>query len=268
MTTGGQNQVWPVGAPGEAYSAISGTGINVTFTDDFEADLGWTVETTASDGPWERGVPIPNSVCDRGNPGVDADGSGQCYVTDNSSADNCNSDVDNGSTILTSPVMDATASGAFISYWRWFSNDAGSNPFQDIFVVEVSDDAGATWVELETVGPGGSEVGGGWFQKAFPVASFVDPTDQFQIRFIASDTDPQSVVEAGVDGVELLSVECGEVLGDLDGDGIVGINDFLILLGAWGPCPDPCPPYCVGDLDEDCDVGINDFLMLLGEWTT
>ena len=25
--------------------------------------------------------------------------------------------------------------------------------------------------------------------------------------------------------------------GDLDGDGTVGINDFLGLLGAWGICP-------------------------------
>ena len=24
---------------------------------------------------------------------------------------------------------------------------------------------------------------------------------------------------------------------DLDGDGVVGILDFLSLLGAWGPCP-------------------------------
>ena len=24
---------------------------------------------------------------------------------------------------------------------------------------------------------------------------------------------------------------------DLDGDGVVGINDFLALLAAWGPCP-------------------------------
>ncbi|MCH7799240.1 MAG: hypothetical protein IID28_12460, partial [Planctomycetes bacterium] len=25
--------------------------------------------------------------------------------------------------------------------------------------------------------------------------------------------------------------------GDIDGDGTVGITDFLQLLGAWGPCP-------------------------------
>ena len=52
---------------------------------------------------------------------------------------------------------------------------------------------------------------------------------------------------------------------DLDGDGIVGITDFLWLLGAWGPCDD-CD-QCPADLDNDCAVGINDFLILLGNWT-
>lgn len=54
-------------------------------------------------------------------------------------------------------------------------------------------------------------------------------------------------------------------LGDLDGDGAVGTGDLLILLGAWGPCADPCPP-CAADLDGDCAVGTSDLLVLLGEW--
>ncbi len=58
----------------------------------------------------------------------------------------------------------------------------------------------------------------------------------------------------------------GATPGDLDGDGIVGIEDFLMLLSAWGPCPYPCPPSCGADLDDDCVVGIVDFLTLLGNW--
>ncbi len=54
--------------------------------------------------------------------------------------------------------------------------------------------------------------------------------------------------------------------GDLDGDGTVGIIDLLLLLAAWGPCPEPCVPYCPGDLDGDCAVGIVDLLTLLGNW--
>jgi hypothetical protein len=53
---------------------------------------------------------------------------------------------------------------------------------------------------------------------------------------------------------------------DLDGDGIVGTEDLLILLAAWGPCPDPCPPVCPPDLDGDCQVSTADLLQLLGAW--
>ncbi len=45
---------------------------------------------------------------------------------------------------------------------------------------------------------------------------------------------------------------------DLDGDGDVGINDFLIVLGNWG--------LPGGDVDGDGTTGITDFLALLGHW--
>ena len=52
---------------------------------------------------------------------------------------------------------------------------------------------------------------------------------------------------------------------DLDGDGIVGIADFLALLAAWGSCPD-CGS-CPADFDGNCSVGILDLLILLGNWS-
>ena len=53
-------------------------------------------------------------------------------------------------------------------------------------------------------------------------------------------------------------------LGDFDGDDVVGITDFLALLGNWGPCPPA--GACPWDLDGDGEVGITDFLILLAEW--
>jgi hypothetical protein len=38
--------------------------------------------------------------------------------------------------------------------------------------------------------------------------------------------------------------------------------DFLALLALWGPCPDPC----IGDLDGDGEVGVTDSLILLANW--
>jgi len=71
-------------------------------------------------------------------------------------------------------------------------------------------------------------------------------------------------LDAGSNPADPASTPDNVVPGDLDGDGIVGITDFLLLLALWGPCGncDNCP----ADLDGDCAVGITDFLQLLANW--
>ncbi len=51
---------------------------------------------------------------------------------------------------------------------------------------------------------------------------------------------------------------------DLDDNGSVGPFDLAILLGNWGPCPDP--DACPADLDNDGTVGPFDLALLLGAW--
>ncbi len=53
---------------------------------------------------------------------------------------------------------------------------------------------------------------------------------------------------------------------DLTGDDQVNIDDIFAVLGLWGECPDPCPPYCAGDITEDCTVNIDDIFAILGLW--
>ncbi len=62
----------------------------------------------------------------------------------------------------------------------------------------------------------------------------------------------------------VLLTPIGQPPGDLDHDCTVGINDFLMLLAAWGPCP--AGGSCPGDLAGDGTVGIVDFLTLLANW--
>ena len=78
--------------------------------------------------------------------------------------------------------------------------------------------------------------------------------------FIDDDVPPMLSGEASFDFTFQISV-----VGDLDGDGTVGILDLLILLSSWGPCPDP-PDPCPADLDIDGTVGIFDLLALLANW--
>ena len=57
----------------------------------------------------------------------------------------------------------------------------------------------------------------------------------------------------------------GETLCGADialGDGVVDINDLLMMLAAWGPCSDDCS----ADLDGNNAVDIDDVLELLSAW--
>lgn len=235
MTTNGETVTDPVAAPNQFYTAISADAVEITFADDFETDQGWTETGNASTGQWERA--IPNGGGERGDPPTDGDGSGRCYVTENGPGD---TDVDDGSTVLTSPIMDALGAGgadASVSYYRWYSNNTGASPEQDIFVVEISNNGGASWTNLETVGPSGPEVSGGWFYKSFVISDFVPPTDQMRVRFTASDLGDASVVEAAVDGVQISFTVCeGPICAD-NGTLIEGTgeqNDYNATCGSDG----------------------------------
>lgn len=250
-----------VDPPGAEYTALTIETEEVVLVDDFETDNGWTVSGDATDGHWDRGVPVGGG--DRGDPPTDADGSGQCYLTDNVDG---NTDVDSGSTILTSPLLDATGENPYVSYMRWFSTIAGSNPFLDTMTVEVSNDNGTTWVVAEVVGPEGEEAAGGWYPGGFFLADLVEPTNQVRVRFIADDSDPPSVIEAGLDAFELRFLPCPEpkpdCLADINGDAQVDFSDLLDVLADWGACT----PVCNADLNGDDLVGFEDLLIVLAEY--
>ncbi len=66
------------------------------------------------------------------------------------------------------------------------------------------------------------------------------------------------------DSVSVLLNRCADIPADLNGDGVVGAGDLIILLGNWGRCAD-CGD-CPADLDGDCTVGATDLIILLGDW--
>ena len=233
----------PFSAPDSAYSADAWSGIDLLLEEDFEVALGWTVEGDALTGQWEKAAPLWSGL--RCEPASDADGSGQCYVTGNGTSEE---DIDDGSTVLTSPNMIAST-GSTLTYQRWYntgSNCGGADPANDIFVVEFSIDGGSSWATLEVVGPTGNGIDGGWMEASFDLAAvdgFEDTAD-FRLRFTASDLNEGSIVEAGVDAISITEAYCNdnEQPGDINGDGSVNVEDLLMVIANWGN------PYTVEDL--------------------
>jgi hypothetical protein len=255
----------PVDAPASFFAAVAATGLDEVFVDTVETALGWTLSTagdTATAGLWTRGDPLgtisgttqvqpENDVT--ANPGVN------CFFTGQGTGGTLGqADVDGGFTTLTSPTMDASGGAAYISYFRWYSNQQGGSPNADTFRVQISNNNGATWTALETVGPTGPEVNGGWIFKEFLVSDFVTPTAQVKVRFIADDAGAGSLIEAAVDEVRMKTVACGNPA-DLNGDGSIDAADLAILLSNWGV-------NGVGDINGDGSVEATDLAILLGQW--
>ncbi len=257
----------PPTAPSAVFSADVGV-YTVVMEDNFNTNMGWTVYNGGglTDGQWQRAIPTGGGV--RCDPPTDYDGSGYCYVTDNG-ADN--SDVDGGYTWLTSPTIDLSGGDAEVSYALWYANFCGDAPHTDYFVVEVSNNNGGNWTEVESFGP---ESAAGWTVYSFVVGDYVTPTAQVKVRFEASDFDPQSVVEAGIDAfrVSMFGCEDAFVLGDMDCDGDVDFDDidaFVLALGGETGYLEQYPDcnWLNADCDGDGGVDFDDidaFVALIG----
>ena len=261
QTTSGQTVTLPDDGAAAPF-VIDITNLTTILEDNFDDDLGWTVgapDDDATSGIWERVNPNGTSA----QPG-DALFGPLCYVTGQhpGGGDGAN-DIDNGKTTLFSPVLDLSAAGdgaVQIRYWRWYSNSTGASPNADIFQIDISDDAGATWVNVETIGPDGPETSGGWFQHSFDPATLVDLTDSVQMRFVASDEGAGSLVEAAVDGFVVRSTGCEDAPcpADTTGDGSVDLADLNLVLGNFGQTT------ADGDTNGDGQVDLADLNTVLG----
>ena len=256
-TTGGETVSYPASGDGDPLSATA-TQVTVTYDDEMETDLGWTVGAagdTATTGIWNRMDPEPTDA----QPGDDHTPTGtMCWVTDGRGGSLGDYDVDGGATTLTSPIFDATGDGsgeAYVSYWRWYSNDQGADPNNDEMPVSISNNGGSSWTQLELV----TENAHAWVYKSFRVADFVTPTDQMRLRFVASDLNAGSIVEAAVDDMRVEVRGCPDTCGpDWNGDTSLDSQDFIAFLN----------DFTAGNADYNGDTATDsqDFIAFLNDF--
>jgi len=199
----------PPAGPTQVYSALAAALVDEVFEDDIEVNLGWSSGAPgddASTGIWERVNPLGTAA----QPEDDhTPGGTLCWVTGQGTGGSVGeNDVDDGTTTLTSAVFDASGlTDPYLSYWRWFSNNQNS-AVDDVFVIDISNNGGSTWTNLETLGPGGPDAIGGWIRHTVRIADHVTPTNAIRLRFIASDLNDGSIVECAVDDVLIEDLLC------------------------------------------------------------
>ncbi len=260
QSTGGATVTSPSAGAAAPYSAVLAASVSEVANQTFETGAaGWTVGAAgdaATTGIWTRVDPIGTAAQPENDqtpdPGTLA------WITGQGTAGGAlgEQDVDGGSTTLVSPAFNCTGLDvAYVSYWRWYSNNTGSGPNADNMPIEISGDNGTTWVLLENV----TENAAAWVQKTFRVSDFVTPSAQVRIRFRAQDTGTGSIIEAGVDDVRVYGAVCPAARpADLNGDGQVDGADLGVLLGSWGTG--------TNDLNGDGQVDGADLGVLLGDW--
>ncbi len=195
---------------GVGYEAVSGFRVKVGthYYDEAESDGPWRLadgDDTATSGRWVR--MDPNGTTYNGSqtqteddhtatPGTD------CFFTGQGSVGGAagEADVDGGKTTLTTPEFDlAHVVDPRVTYWRWYTNNLGNNPGEDEWVVQISNNGGSTWVDLERT----SASANSWQERSFLIGDYIAPTDRMVVRFVASDLVSGSLVEAAVDDFEL-----------------------------------------------------------------
>lgn len=194
----------------------------VGYQDDFFADLGWTVETTAETGNWERGEPVGTDTDGTpSNPDFDVqdDIGDECFVTGNGGGGVGDDDVDNGTVTLVSPSMDLSEyidPGMDFSYW--FFNAGGFTTPDDELSILVRN--GITEAEVFTTD---LSIPGWLTFTDLRIKEYVELTDNVQVVIVTADGENGHLVEAGFDA---FFVEERGMVNTFDAVEVVALNAF------------------------------------------
>ena len=185
--------------------AVTSTVLPYTIVNEtFESGThGWALGdiNSATTGQWQLGDPVGTGA----QPEDDAtpDPGVNCWVTGLAGGGVDDNDVDDGATSLVSPVFNlAGVNGAIVKYKRWYSDDHGSNPDADAFLVQVSNDGGQSWNEMDSTTVSNNL----WEQRTVSLAPILPPTASMRFQFIAQDQpDAPSTTEAAIDDFQLIN---------------------------------------------------------------
>ncbi len=198
---GGQRRIEPVFVP-------VGTEIrDDLIATDFEQPAGFGVSGSAADGAWVREQPVGTTHDGAlANPDRDhsADPAALAWVTGNGPTDPLAADVDAGSTVLTSPAVDASAHAELeLVYYRWFYGADAAG--EDRYRVEASTD-GTSWTLVEEI----TATENLWRRRRIVLSDLITPSATTAVRFITEDAGGEDVVEGGLDDLTLtgISLDC------------------------------------------------------------
>ena len=273
-------QTYPNSAPSNSILFILGD-LPDLYANEFEIDgSDWVIgdsSDTATSGIWNLDIPQA-SFNDQGlqvQPGLDHTENGQvCFFTgsgyelDPSTGQNNASfdDVDGGSTTLFSPTFNLlSVDKAILTYWRWYTNNIGDNGNNDKWVVSVSNNGGASWIDLENT----SISNASWVKQRFLLNDHINLTSDIIFKFVAEDVfntgdagSGGSLVEAAIDDFLIEYITSGSgIVGDINNDEAVDVLDIVVLVNMV--LGFESSNFQVADINSDGSVNIQDIILVV-----
>ncbi len=173
------------------------------YEDDFNNDLGWEVDGTASNGLWVRDKPLGTRASNQQfNPATDSptDAGNSAFVTGNTGIKIHDDQVDKGYTRLVSPPMNLRSRyiRPMLSFDYWWYNVWSNNTPDDSLVIKIGiGDQLHTLLKLAT---DTSNVQTWTGSTIFDLNEIMDVHDQMMLYLTATDSEENpNVVEAGID---------------------------------------------------------------------
>ncbi len=169
------------------------------YYDDFLMDFGWiSTSNQATTGFWSRGVPLETtSGGEISNPGTDAadDFEDRCYVTGNGGGGAGNDDVDDGTVILISPIINATLfNDPYLTFESWFYNGGGNGgPIDDTLTISLSNGINVEVLEKTAA------LANNWSASKYRMRTIMLLTDSMRLIVETADLGDGHLVEAGFD---------------------------------------------------------------------
>ncbi len=174
------------------------------YFDDFNLNYNWTVSGTAASGNWVLAEPIGTTLdSEQSNSDFDIniDTGDRCYITGNGGGSAGNDDVDNGYTLLLSPIFNiSTYQIPVLKFSSWFFNAGGTGTPNDTLRISVTNGTQEVILYQATEGINESE----WTHHTFYLNDLISTTSTMRLKVYISDSNPGHIVEGGFDGFSLV----------------------------------------------------------------
>lgn len=227
--------------------------LGLAYEDDFNNDLGWTVQGTADNGIWERGKPVGlHAGGVQFTPDGDSpnDAGGFAYITGNTGVLVHDDQVDNGETTLTSPAMQLRSryNRPMLSFDYWWLDAISNNAANDSLVIMVNN--GYQEQTLAIYDTDIDNVQSWTTADTFDLLQKIAITDSMRITFTAYDRSATpNVVEAGLDNFRVW---------DALGDDVLTTKDDLVKFRIY-----PNPGADVLTVDYKINKPFNELKLLI-----